>query len=102
MVKLADITDKMASYFATQPIDKAWIFGSFARGEATAASDIDILVSFTPNAPITLFKYADMRDTLSKLAHRDIDLVEYGRLKDFAKASAERDKILIYERADKR
>ena len=33
-------------YFATQPIIKAWLFGSYSRGEETPGSDVDILVSF--------------------------------------------------------
>ena len=28
------ITDKIVRYFATQPIVKAWVFGSYAKGEA--------------------------------------------------------------------
>ena len=28
------LTDKIVRYFATQPIVKAWVFGSYARGEA--------------------------------------------------------------------
>jgi uncharacterized protein len=98
MPTINNISSKLAAYFATQPIDMAWVFGSVARGEETDASDLDILVRFTPNATITLFKYGDMRNAISKIACRDVDLVEYDRLKDFAKQSAERDKILIYER----
>ena len=38
------ITKKIADYFKTQPVVKAWLFGSFARGEETSDSDVDILV----------------------------------------------------------
>ena len=31
-------------FFATQPIEKAWLFGSYARGEQTPDSDIDVAV----------------------------------------------------------
>ena len=34
------------AYFATQPVLKAWLFGSYARGEQTPDSDVDILVVF--------------------------------------------------------
>lgn len=33
----------IAEYFKTQPVLKAWLFGSFARGEETPRSDVDIL-----------------------------------------------------------
>ena len=34
----------IANYFKTQPVLKAWLFGSFARGEETPRSDVDILM----------------------------------------------------------
>ncbi|MBR6278808.1 MAG: nucleotidyltransferase domain-containing protein, partial [Bacteroidales bacterium] len=34
----------LAEYFKNQPVLKAWLFGSFARGEENEASDVDILV----------------------------------------------------------
>ena len=40
------ITQQIADYFKTQPVLKAWLFGSFARGEQTPESDVDILVQF--------------------------------------------------------
>ena len=33
----------IAEYFKTQPVLKAWLFGSYARGEETPQSDVDIL-----------------------------------------------------------
>ena len=35
----------IANYFKTQPVIKAWLFGSYARGEETEKSDVDIIVS---------------------------------------------------------
>ena len=81
-----------------QPVEKAWEFGSYSRGEESRESDIDILVRFDKNANVTLFKYISIVNTLQSLLHKKIDLVEEGQLKDFAKESAEQDKILIYER----
>lgn len=43
-----NIVEKIRDYLKSKPIDKAWIFGSFSRGEETGQSDIDILVEFTP------------------------------------------------------
>ncbi|MBR6919946.1 MAG: nucleotidyltransferase domain-containing protein, partial [Bacteroidales bacterium] len=33
----------ICDYFATQPVLRAWVFGSYARGEETPESDVDIL-----------------------------------------------------------
>ena len=92
------IINKLREFFTLQPVEKAWVFGSYSRGEESRESDIDILVRFDKNANVTLFKYIGIVNALQSLLHRKIDLVEEGQLKDFAKESAEQDKILIYER----
>ena len=94
------IIPKIKEYFATQPIVKAWLFGSFSRGEETENSDVDILVDFDKNARIGLFKYAGIYGDLKELLGREVDLVQNGALKAFAVESAEQDKILIDERAN--
>jgi len=86
-------------YFATQPVVKAWLFGSYSRGEEGPDSDVDILVSFDKDAHVTLMTMGGMYMDLKDLLHRDVDLVEDGTLMPFAAESANRDKILIYERA---
>lgn len=92
------IIPSIQKYFATQPINKAWLFGSYSRGEESEQSDIDILVSFDENAKISLFKYADIICQLEKLLNQKVDLVEEGALLPFAQETANKDKILIYER----
>jgi len=97
-----DIKKTIAGYFKDQPIEKAWLFGSFSRGKATRRSDVDVLVRFTPNCKMDLFKHAGMMVDLQELLKRKVDLVEEGQLCDFAVDSVERDKILIYERTVER
>jgi hypothetical protein len=92
------IVNKLSQYFASQPIEKAWIFGSHARSEESRSSDLDILVNFCPDSKVTLLKYVHIINDLRKLTGKNIDLVEDGQLKPFAVSSAEIDKILIYER----
>ena len=88
----------IAAYFANQPVLKAWLFGSFARGEETPLSDVDILVVLDHTKPVGL-KFFGMWNDLEKLLDRKVDLVTEGSLAPFAVESANRDKILIYERA---
>jgi uncharacterized protein len=95
------VLNKLSEYFANQPIDKAWIFGSYARAEETNKSDIDILVNFSPDAKITLFKYIHIINDLKALTGKKIDLVEEGQIMQHAENNAEKDKILIYERKAK-
>jgi len=95
------IINKISQYFHNQPIDKAWIFGSYARAEEDSKSDIDILVNFVPGEKITLFRYVHMVNELQTLTGKNIDLVEDGQLKKFAEKSVENEKVLIYERKAK-
>lgn len=77
-------------------ISKAWIFGSFARGEDRLDSDIDLMVSFSEKATGTLLDYADIQLMLGNLLKRNIDVVEEGYVKSFAMESINLDKVQIY------
>ena len=95
------ITEKIAEYFKTQPVLKAWIFGSFARGEETSDSDVDILVRFDRStSSIGLFAYMRMHRELEERLGRKVDLAEEGTLRPAAQLTANRDKKLIYERSN--
>lgn len=86
-------------YMMGQPVVKAWIFGSFARGEERPTSDIDIL--FVPDfnhGSFTLLTHGGMYEDLKQLLGRNVDLVVDGSLRPYAKESADRDKVLVYER----
>jgi len=91
------MTKIIAEYFKTQPVLKAWLFGSFSRGEETPLSDVDILVNLDHSQPVGL-KFFGMWNDLERLLDRRVDLVEDGELLPFAEESANRDKYLIYER----
>ena len=94
------MTQQIAEYFKTQPVLRAWLFGSFARGEQTEDSDVDILVEYDKNARISLLTISHMMGELEKSTGRRVDLIEEGCLLPFAVESANRDKLLIYERRD--
>ena len=90
----------IADYFKTQPVLKAWLFGSYSRGEEKPWSDVDILVEFDREHPIGLLKFAGITCDLEDLIGRKVDLVEEGTLKPFATESVNRDKKLIYAREE--
>ena len=94
-----DIKTIIAEYFKTQPVLKAWLFGSFARGEETPDSDVDLLIVLDNSKPVGL-KFFGMYEDLKELLGRDVDLVTERSLAPFARQSVERDRQLIYERAN--
>lgn len=71
------IIDLLRKYFSTQPVLKAWLFGSFSRGEETQDSDVDIIVSLDKSKPIGL-KFFGMWSDLEELLGRKVDLVSEG------------------------
>lgn len=89
--------DIIVNYLKEKPVERAWIFGSFSRGEERADSDVDIIVRLVPDAKMGLSFFGMMVD-LEELLHRPVDIVREGCLLPFASPSAEKDKILIYER----
>lgn len=93
------MTEKISEYFKTQPVLKAWLFGSYARGEETEESDVDILILPDKSQHFSLFTLSAMYEDLKDLLNREVDLITDGGLMPFARESADRDKILIYERA---
>lgn len=92
------LLNKLRAFFATQPVVKAWLFGSYARGEETDNSDIDILVSFDKDAKISLLRHAAMLVDLEDLLRRPVDLVNERSLFPEVSKQVDLDKILIYER----
>ena len=44
-----EVSRTISNYFKTQPVEKAWVFGSFSRGEERADSDVDIMITLTAN-----------------------------------------------------
>ena len=90
---------QIAEYFKTQPVLKAWLFGSYSRGEERIDSDVDILFVPDMSQKFSLFTLGGMYMDLKEMLNREVDLIPENSLLPFAKKSADNDKILIYERA---
>ncbi|MBQ8126881.1 MAG: nucleotidyltransferase domain-containing protein [Prevotella sp.] len=92
------MTKTIADYFRTQPVLKAWLFGSYSRGEQRPDSDVDILVEYDRSQPVGLFKISKMHLTLQQLLQKEVDLVDEETLFPWVADSVNQDKQLIYER----
>ena len=66
---------KMASLCRRHHIKHLGVFGSAARGEAGANSDVDLLVEFKSGSSASLFDMVRMREEFSLLFGRKVDLV---------------------------
>jgi hypothetical protein len=63
------------------PIRGLAMFGSVARDDAEASSDLDVLVEF--DRPITLSQFLALEAALTEIAGRPVDLVSRPSLKPF-------------------
>lgn len=98
--EVQNMIPKIQRYFATQPIERAYLFGSCARGEENKDSDVDLLVTYKDSDNLSLLTICHMMNELSDTLGRSVDMVEERRLLPFAIPSTNHDKLLIYERAN--
>jgi len=77
------IRDHISELRDTYSVSKLGIFGSFARGEANEASDIDILVEFSDY--VDIFHFIRLQHHLTEILGRRVDLVTPDALKPIIK-----------------
>lgn len=73
-----EIRQKVAEPMSRRGVVRAGIFGSVARGEATASSDVDFLVDFEKGR--TLVDLSGLRLDLREILGRDVDVATRGSL----------------------
>lgn len=64
-----------------QGVLHAALFGSMARGDATAESDIDIMIDLDPNRRLTVYDYVGLNDFIGSLFPVSVDVVDRDALK---------------------
>ena len=67
---------KLAEFCRRWNVSELAFFGSILRGDFRPSSDIDLLISFSPKAKISLFDLVRMQNELKEIFGRDVDLVE--------------------------
>jgi predicted nucleotidyltransferase len=71
------------------------IFGSYIRNENNSDSDLDLLVDFFPEFPLTLLKFINMENYLQEKLNTKIDLVMKDGLKEELKPIILKEVIFI-------
>jgi len=73
------------------------LFGSAVRGDFSADSDVDVLVTFAQDAGWDLYDLMDMQDELESIFGRKVDLVEKDGLRNpFRRKSILEEARIIY------
>lgn len=73
--------EELARICEEHGIEKLALFGSVLRDDFDPDSDVDILVTFDPDARVGLIELAGIQRELSELVGRKIDLVPANSLK---------------------
>jgi len=88
---------KLSIYFKTQPVLKAYLFGSFARGEGDEQSDIDLVLELDHTHPIGL-QYFGIKLDLEELLQKKVDILTPNSISKYIQSYIQNEMQLIYER----
>jgi predicted nucleotidyltransferase len=83
MQQLKDYQQLILPVLKRFEIKRAAIFGSVAKGNHTAESDIDLLIE--PAKGFTLYKMLQLESEIGQIIERKIDIVEFSALKSSIK-----------------
>lgn len=78
-------------------IHKAWIFGSFARGDDRPGSDIDLMIEDIENGKFNYFDLADIQYKLEQILNRKVDIGFASSLREGVAETIQNEAKLIYE-----
>ena len=90
-----EIQQQIIDYLLIYDPKMIGIFGSYARGEQTKNSDLDILVSF--NKRLTLIDLSRIKNELSERLKIKVDMITQRALHPKIKTYIEQDLKIIYE-----
>ena len=89
--------ERFAGFCRRWRIQELALFGSVLRNDFRPDSDVDVLVSFEPEAPWTLWDLSRMRAELKEIFGREVDLVEKKALRNpFRRRAILADQRVIY------
>lgn len=93
---IEEIQNQVSPIAVRYGVQRVYLFGSYAKGCATAESDVDLRVD--KGALRGLFALSGMRLDICKALSKEVDLLTTGSLDDDFRNKIQRDEVLIYER----
>jgi len=99
VIPLETIKSKVIPIFKNYPINKAILFGSYAKGEATNKSDIDLYID--TNGKLRGLDFVGLLDLLVDILGTDIDLIDKSHVEpdSFILQEIENGGMVIYEKS---
>jgi uncharacterized protein len=77
-------------------VTHAALFGSRARGDARPDSDTDILIEIDPDAAISLFDYAGLKEYIAGLIDGPVDVVRRENMKPYVRPLAAAEAVYAF------
>lgn len=78
ILETEDIIKKCTNVFEKYDVDYCYLFGSYAKGKATAVSDVDLLIS----ANLKGLKFYGLVEEIRTTLHKKVDVLDVNQLKD--------------------
>jgi len=78
ILTVEQIKEICAHIFKDYSVEYCYLFGSYAKGKATATSDIDLLIS----TPVTGMRFYDLIESAREGLHKQVDVLNSVQLKD--------------------
>jgi predicted nucleotidyltransferase len=102
--QIKDLSEPIARKYQLQAL---WVFGSYARGEATEESDIDFLMDYTNSIAMTFRGFMGISEELKLTFSKKIDLISTSslytpRMEQYFSTFVNlvtNDKVLLYEKS---
>lgn len=95
MLEIKQIRDAVQTVAADYPIKSVRLFGSYAEGQQTEESDVDVLVEFNKN-PISLLNFFGFQQDLSDLLKTPVDIVKFPLSEDAERNLAIERTVMLY------
>lgn len=94
-----NIKKVVQDYFKDKPVNKVYLFGSYARGDADEDSDVDLIVEIDDSKKrLTLYGFIELQLGIEKYLNKKVDLVEDHLFFPKVKSRVEYDKNLLFHR----
>ena len=99
MEKFSEIRDKILPLILPHGVKRVAIFGSFARGDESKQSDIDLLITLKPfgQRPPLGLKWFGLEQELSAVLGRPVDLISDKALSPYIRPYVQKEMVILYD-----
>ncbi|MDE7194083.1 MAG: nucleotidyltransferase domain-containing protein [Oscillospiraceae bacterium] len=94
---IEEIQSRISPIAMRYGVERVYLFGSYAKGCATAESDVDLRID--KGSLRGLFALSGMRLDICDALSKEVDLLTTNSLDDIFRSKIQNDEVMIYERA---